>query len=350
MPRKLNIEHVSEFVLQKSNGLSQVLSTEYINDREPLKIKCKCGNVFQRPFSKIRGKGRTAFCKDCLNDIRSEKYRLNFNEVIQYINSNDCEFISGDYENENSKLTIKCKCGNVFQKSFGKFKSGQNRCPMCGTESLRQSKFKYSVEDVKKSLSEKGYTIIDESEYVDCVKPIRCNCKRGHQVNIKYLFFLKNQSGCRKCANIENSGENHWNYGNGESLVVEALRHSINFWKKEIKELYGNKCPITHETTYLTVHHLISFDVLLKQASEEINIPIHQKIGDYEDYNDFILLKDKVIEKHSLDMGIPIRKKVHLQFHSKYGKGNNTPEQFNKFLKDFYNISLDEVVLNAKLQ
>ena len=101
--------------------------------------------------------------------------------------------------------------------------------------------------------------IIDEKEYIDSYKPIKCVCKRGHIVGIRYSYFIKGQSGCKKCADLENSGNSHWNYNDGRSLVIEALRHSVKSWKKEIKEIYGNKCPITGETSYLVVHHLTSF-------------------------------------------------------------------------------------------
>ena len=49
------------------------------------------------------------------------------------------------------------------------------------------------------------------------------------------------------------------------------------------------------------------------------------------------------MEKHTVDIGIPIRKKVHFQFHAEYGKSNNTPEQFDEFLRNHYNTSLEEI-------
>lgn len=340
MPKRLTIEYVKEFVRDKTNGECEVLSEEYVNSETPLLVRCSCGNTFKRGFNKLRD--RKIQCVDCKNKETSENYRANIEDVINFINSTGCEYISGEYENNTSLLTIKCRCGNIFKKSYGKFSQGQDRCPKCGKENSRQAKFKYSVEDVKDKLSEKGFSMIDESEYVDCVNPIRCICKRGHETNIKFLYFLRGQSGCKKCANIEQGGSNHWNYKNGKSDVEEALRGAIYAWKKDVIEAYGNRCAVTKSKSNVIAHHLVDFDTLLAESSNELNIPIHKKIGDYERYEDFISLKERFCEKHTVDIGIALSKSVHQSFHRKYD-GIVTQEQFDKFLKEKYNTSLKEL-------
>lgn len=63
------------------------------------------------------------------------------------------------------------------------------------------------------------------------------------------------------------------------------------------------------------------------------------------DYNDgeFEILKKSVISKHDLKNGIPMMRKIHNQFHRIYGKGNNTEEQFDEFLKEYYNTDLSTI-------
>lgn len=340
MPQKLTIEYIKEFVERETNGKCNIIDNIYINDREKLNVKCKCGNVFQRDFAHIR-RGQF-FCNECKKKLFSEKYRADVEDIISKINATGCEYISGEYINGNSILTIRCRCGNVFKKSYAKFSSGQDRCPDCGKESLRQSKFKYSVDYVKEKLSEKGFSMVDEKEYIDCAKPFRCICKRGHEVNIKFLYFLHGQSGCKKCANIEQGSSKHWNYKNGNSNVEEALRQSIYSWKKDVLEMYENKCAVTKSKENVIVHHLVDFYTLLEDASRELNIPVHEHIGDYEKYEDFVLLKDKLVEKHTKEIGIAITRKVHVEFHKECECEKATPEKFDKFLREKYNTCLQE--------
>lgn len=340
MPQKLTIEYVKKFVESESNGKCNVIDDVYVNDREKLNIKCKCGRVFQRDFAHIR-RGQL-FCTECKKKLFSEKYRADIEDIISKINATGCEYISGNYKNNNSLLTIKCRCGNIFKKSYAKFSAGQDRCPNCGKESSRQAKFKYSISDVKEKLLEKGYSMIDESEYIDCVKPFRCTCQRGHEFEIQFVYFLSGHSGCKKCANIEQGGSNHWNYKNGKSDVEEALRQSLYSWKKDVLEMYESRCSVTQSTSNVVVHHLVDFDTLVKEASEELGIPIYERVGDYDKYQDFISLKEGVLIKHTVDIGIPITRKIHVEFHKEYDE-EVTPEMFDEFLKKNYNTSLKEL-------
>lgn len=340
MPKKLTIEYVREFVKEKTNGECEVISSEYINSDAPLLIRCRCGNEFERTFHKLRD--REIMCLKCSNELLSKNQRKKIDEVISTINSTGCEYISGEYSNNKSILTIRCRCGRIFKKSFAKFCSGQNRCPDCGKDSLRHSKTKYSLDDVKNKLSENGYCILNEDEYTDCTSKMVCKCRRGHVFEMTFFTFLAGHAGCKKCANIENGGHNHWNYRNGKSDVKEALRHCIYSWKKELKRMYGGKCAVTSAKTNIVVHHLVDFNKLLEEASRESGVPVFDKISDYDNYGDFVKLKEALLKKHTFDIGIVISRRVHSKFHSNY-TGYATPENFDDFLRKYYNTSLKEV-------
>ena len=47
-------------------------------------------------------------------------------------------------------------------------------------------------------------------------------------------------------------------------------------------------------------------------------------------------LENLVLEKHTVDIGILLQRKVHAKFHSIYGVKNNTIEQFNEFIENHY--------------
>lgn len=87
--KKLTYEYVANYIREKSGGDCELISTEYVNSTTPLTLKCKCGNIFYKPFSDCKN-GFFA-CKDCLNKYRSIKYRKNLQSIIDYINNSGCE-------------------------------------------------------------------------------------------------------------------------------------------------------------------------------------------------------------------------------------------------------------------
>lgn len=132
---KYTIDDVKNYIHDITDGKCEVTSDKYINSTTLLNIKCGCGNIFHKDFAHIKRKRNVQLqCEECLKNELSKKFRQDINNVIKYIDSTGCEYISGEYINSNSLLTIRCRCGNIFNKSFNKFKSGQDRCPDCGKE------------------------------------------------------------------------------------------------------------------------------------------------------------------------------------------------------------------------
>lgn len=344
MPKKLKIEYVKQYVSEISNGRCIVLSETYVNDTTELQLQCECGEVFQRKFSKIRSCNGMLCCRKCSLEKVSQKYRTDMQEVIEYINSTGCEYLDGEYKNNNSKLHIKCKCGNGMYKTFAKFKVGQQRCDKCYRKWLSESKIKFPIEEAKRLLAEREYTIVDEEQYKDGSTPIKCRCNKGHEFDVKIALMVAGHSGCSKCAQLNSRGFTNPHYIDGRSSVADCLRDTCNTWKKECKERYGNVCAVTGaESQRLTVHHLNSFSKLVEKASEETNVPVLKTISDYEDIDDFYRLKDKVFELNQKEEGIPLIRKVHSEFHKHYGSSDNTEKQFNEFLQLYYNTDLKEI-------
>lgn len=336
---KYTIDSIAKYVREQSNGKCELLSTSYKALKYPLLFRCECGNTFERTLADMK-KNNSFSCIECKKKRFSEKYRKNMDEVIKIIEDNGCEYVSGKYINFRSKLVLRCKCGNLFEKSLAGIQKGQNHCPKCGLDNLSKSKTKYTEKDAKEIVAKKGYTII--GKYVNASTPFKCVCKRGHEVNIILSQFLKGCSGCEICSHIENSGVNHYNYHGGTSKVLDYLRKSEKDWKKEILDIYDNKCVITGNTD-VVVHHLISFRKLVDIACEKCGLEFKPTINQYtaEEYQK---LTSSFKSLHSLDSGIVLSKEIHKRFHSEYGIRNNTPEQLEKFFKYHYNLNLNDVL------
>lgn len=332
MPKKKTYEEVKSNIEKISNGNCELLSKEYKNCSTKLLFKCKCGRTFERTYSKFIV--NKPMCPECSIDNSPRHLPLDDSYVKEQIEKFGCKWIGGKYENIYSKLIIKCECGNIFVKDYNHFRRGQHRCPQCGKEIIRQKKFKYDLDSARKIIENRGYTMLDD-EYIDCMTPINVMCDKGHKFTIKLSHLLTGHSGCKQCANDNLKGENHYNYKGGESEVLDYFRKNIKFWKVEVMKKYKNRCALTNSKDDCVIHHIKSFNTIIKESCEELNIPLERKIKDY-DSETFEKLKEKVFSKHTVDNGILLQRKVHNKFHAIYGKGNNTKEQFQDFVDKYY--------------
>lgn len=328
MPTRYSYDYVKKYIESKE---CELISEKYINSSEKLKIKCKCGNMYERDFYHF-SKGQIE-CLKCKKNKFSNRYRTSFDEIINKINQNDCEYIAGEYVNNKSKLTLKCKCGNIFTKDMAHFFNGQNRCPECGKNLSSQYKIKYDENYVQDIISKNGYILKDK--YINAYTPFKVMCKNGHEFNMVFSHYLNNHSGCKQCANRRLNGKGHWNYKGGESEVLDYFRKNINQWKFDVFKRNNFKCFLTGSDNDCVVHHLKSFNLIISESCQELNIKLERKIKDY-DAETFEKLKNKVFSKHTINEGIVLQRKVHNKFHSIYGLGNNTNEQFEDFVSKHY--------------
>lgn len=123
------------------------ISGSYINNDSELCIKCKCGNNFYTNFNNFTNKKKPKIqCNDCGFKKRTNSLRFSFNHVKDEIESKGCRLISDFYENDGSKITIQCNCGNLFNTTFINFVSkSKNRCDEC---TRKKSKGEIEIERI----------------------------------------------------------------------------------------------------------------------------------------------------------------------------------------------------------
>lgn len=339
MPKRLTIEQIKDFLKENdTNNSCELLSEEYVNNSTPLKFKCNlCGEIFYRDYQHLK-RGRFK-CQTCANKDNIPKNKLSIETVKEYLEKNDinhqCELLSTEYKSASDKLEFRCNiCGNIFFRDFNHIKRGRFCCDTCGI--LKGAKHcKYSKEDVSNKIAESGYIII--GEYINANTPCLVKCQNGHEFNLIFSQYLCHHSGCKKCAILNHTGENHPNWKGGESEVIDILRKSLKEWKKQVLIRDEFKCQISGEKKDIVIHHIYGFNLILLQASKNINVPILRQVSDYSNIEDFYLLQKEVQKLHKIGDGITLSREIHNKFHSLYGKGDNTPEQFEEFLSLFYN-------------
>jgi hypothetical protein len=123
--KKHTFSEIKQYV-QSFKGY-ELISKEYKNSKEKLKIKCPNNHIFEIKFNDFQQGHRCIICRDNFQ-------RYSYEQVKQIIEcANGYKLISKEYKNSNYKLSIECPVGHIFEMRFGGFHFG-HRCPVCSKE------------------------------------------------------------------------------------------------------------------------------------------------------------------------------------------------------------------------
>lgn len=125
----------------------------------------------------------------------------------------------------------------------------------------------------------------------------------------------------------------------GITPVAMHLRGFIkrSQWQIDSFVRYNSRCVISGKpNTYkdkLHIHHLHAFSDIVRETMAELNLDFREQIGMYSD-EELDAIEEKCLGLHyKYGLGVTISESLHYEFHSIYGKGGNTPEQFEEFKK-----------------
>lgn len=219
----------------------------------------------------------------------------------------------GDFKNTSTKTSFQCKIDNkIWSATPRDIRSGHG-CPQCKINKLKNT-FSWTNEYFLEKLSEIRNDVDILEEYKGSQKNIKCRCKKcGNIWYVAPCRLLKNVN-CFHCSYVETrSGENHkfWNKDiTKEERESHNSKRTINpkyyqFWKS-VMERDDYTCQLTNDRNCKhVVHHLDGYD---KFPTKRL------------DMNNAITLSCK----------------IHKEFHTMYGYGNNTKEQFFDFVEYLY--------------
>lgn len=123
---KYSTENVREIV----SSFGCTLLSDYSNLKEPLHIQCSCGNTFYRTFPEFKRYNKK--CPSCSYKGSQDKRRLSLLQVQTYLNGLGVKLLAQGYENKDTPLKVECKCGTVFYRTLGSFKTqGAHYCEDC---------------------------------------------------------------------------------------------------------------------------------------------------------------------------------------------------------------------------
>lgn len=324
---KLTYEQIKEFIEIESKSECKLLTLkqDYIDTQHKIKIRCKCGNVFETTFAEFKSDNKRQ-CNECGFYIRGKGRRLDFDTVKSRIEEIDgYTLISNEYVNGFQKLRIMCEKGHIFDKNYSDFINCNSHCPICTYETgFRNHAFTY--DEVKQVLNKEGYDIIS-NEYINSKEKIKIKCDRNHIYEARFGEF-KSGNRCPICYEEDRF--------NPYSTLNIYLRSKIKDWKLDSMKKSNYKCAVTGKP-FDDIHHLYSFNKIVEETLEILNYPIYDELGKYsaDELTNIEWICNELHYKYGL--GVCLTRNVHRKFHHMYGTKNNTPEQFNEFLLSIKN-------------
>lgn len=117
-----------------------------------------------------------------------------------------------------------------------------------------------------------------------------------------------------------------------ETSIAEYLRQHNYFWRTESADSCGNQCVITGQTENLQIHHKYSMNKILDAVLSEFPVEKYQSCEEIP-----VELLERIRfrfyeEQRKHGYGVCVCEDYHKKFHSIYGFGNNTPEQWDEFV------------------
>jgi len=178
---------------------------------------------------------------------------------------------------------------------------------------------------------------------------IKCQKENNKHPDYKITpnLFTRDR-GCPGCGIESKSGENAYQWKGGITALNHCLRKIITQWNKDSIANCNYKCILTGGKFHV-VHHLKGFELLIKETLSELELPVHSTLSEYN-VEELQLIKDKCLELHyKYGLGVCLSESLHKLFHAKFGRGNNTPEQFYEFQENYKNGVYDNTILSNKL-
>ena len=134
-------------------------------------------------------------------------------------------------------------------------------------------------------------------------------------------------------------------YKGGITPISKHLRNLNEQWFNYCKQQANYTCELTGKVgRNLHTHHLKAFSTIVLEAHKLHNIQIHEIIGEYTK-EELHKLEEYVASWHKdSSNAVVLSEEVHDLFHSLYGKGNNTKEQFEEFKERYLNGEFNDLL------
>jgi hypothetical protein len=118
--------------------------------------------------------------------------------------------------------------------------------------------------------------------------------------------------------------------------LSQYIRSRLTPWKESVRRESNYTCALTGLRSNIVVHHIRGFNLLMSETVDILDFPIYETMSNYNQQQLDVFLETFLSLQENYGSYICINENVHKNFHSLYGYGNNTEEQWNDFVNTYY--------------
>lgn len=284
----------------EGNSTSILLSQKYIKAKEKMLFLCECGEKFETTFNHFKYRGKRK-CNKC-----NGHKRRNIDEIKDMCRNKGLKPLFEEMKSYKEKMLCETREGYLVLVTMDSLK--QDRAL-----SIFHTSNPYSIDNVHKYIELHGIDakcISKEYKGSNIGKmEFECNC--GEKFKMHWCDFRSRNHCCYECSVKVRSGKNHYEYN--ESLTKEerierrilSSTKNMRIFRESVFERDDYSCDICKDKgVTINAHHLNGYHWF-----EE---------GRYDPEN-----------------GVTMCEICHKDFHKKYGRMNNTKEQYTHYKETF---------------
>lgn len=332
-------KRIEEKCLEKNLKLISTID-KYKNNKTEIEFICEKHENKGIQYKTVNSfLDKDAGCEYCGREQSSLKNKLfhgiTFERIFYEFNERGYDLIEDHYDNAKQQLYYRCRKHpkEIQHITYGKFSTGQG-CRVCKYEKISE-KLREDFSVVKKAFEDRNLILLTNN-YINGDQSLEFICKKHKSKGIQITTYgsLKTSIfGCKYCAINSKSAERHHNWKGGITPLQNHLRTIIEPWKFDSFERSNRICSVTGiKSSENIIHHLFSFINIVRETLEELKCPIYNAVNKYNK-EELKSIEDLCLKKHyERGLGVCLCNQVHDLFHSLYGKGDNTPEQWYDFV------------------
>ena len=213
MPEKLSLIDVQNFLLDKNENVV-LLSTEYVNQYEPLTFQCSCGEIFTQNWITCHRRTYTV-CPKCALIKRGQNRKNKYYKVKSIFEQHNLILLEKEYKSNTTPMLCKDAQGYMGLQTLASVQKGSH------FEIFVEPFFIYNLNvwTQNNGINTKVIGLAKVDKWTR--KGIACQCQCGNIFETSFTAFLSGKFRCDQCTN---------RISTYEAMIINWFNlHNINY-------------------------------------------------------------------------------------------------------------------------